>query len=193
MRGDRLGDFGSCGARQPDAQYRAGAVAAVTRLYVAPLCLDKAAADRQPESGPGAAAVLRLDAVEFIEDAFEVARRNAGALIADLDYDGFILAPRSYLDAAFSRRVFGGVVEQIEQHLLEQYGVEPEHRQIVGDVQLHVMAPEHAAGPPQRRAEDFADVEEVELEVDCAGFEAGHVEQIADEAVETLGLILQRR
>ena len=30
------------------------------------------------------------------------------------------------------RRVFGGVVEKIEQHLLEQYGIELEHRQIGG-------------------------------------------------------------
>src|SRR5437763_11233260 len=121
MRGDRVSDFRGCWERQPDDQYRAGTVAAVTELYLAALRLDKAAADRQPESGARAAAVLGLDAVEFVEDPFEVARRDARALVDDLDSDRLVLAPRADVDAAVRRRVFGRVVEKIEQHLFEQH------------------------------------------------------------------------
>ena len=55
------------------------------------------------------------------------------------------------------------------------------------------MPGENFASSPYGRADDVAQVEEIEAQLDRAGFEAGHVEQIADEAVEALGFVLQRR
>src|SRR4051812_42526153 len=110
MRGDRLGGFRGRGYRQADAQHGSGPVAAVMRLDMPALRLDKAAADRQPQPGTGAAAVLGVDAVKFVEDAFEIARRDARALVDDLyDYVS-VLSPRANIDGAVGRCVFGRVV-----------------------------------------------------------------------------------
>jgi len=49
------------------------------------------------------------------------------------------------------------------------------------------------AGSPQCRADDFAEIKEIEVQLDRPGFQAGHVKQIADEAVQALRLILQCR
>src|SRR6266851_835920 len=117
MRGDRLADFRRLRHRKADRQYRAGAVLPAPGLDAAALRLDKAAADRQPQPGAGATAVLRLDAVELIEDPFEIVRRDARSLIDDLNQGEFTVAPRPQVDAAAGRRIFRGVVEQIEQHL----------------------------------------------------------------------------
>ncbi len=87
------------------------------------------------------------------------------------------------------RRIFRGIVEQIEQHLLEQHGIELEHRQIGGELQLDAGAGQDLAGPPQRAADDLAEIVQRRVRHDGAGLELGHVEQIGDEAVEPLGLV----
>ena len=69
--------------------------------------------------------------------------------------------------------------------------VEPQHRQIGRDDDFDPMPGQHAAGAFQRGTDDLGDIHQIELQLDRAGFEAGHVEQIADEAVEALGLVLQ--
>src|SRR6266849_2565620 len=46
---------------------------------------------------------------------------------------------------------------------------------------------------PERRADDLAEIEEIEAQLDRAGFQAGHIKQIADEAVEALRLVMQCR
>src|ERR1051326_5117866 len=120
MRGSLLADLGRLRHRNANHQNRAGAVAAVTRSDTAALCLDEAAADRQSEPGPGATPILCLNAVKFVKDAFEVGGGNARPLVDDFDADGPVLTASVYADRAAGRRVFGGVVEQVEQHLLEE-------------------------------------------------------------------------
>ena len=54
------------------------------------------------------------------------------------------------------------------------------------------MMGEHAAGTLQRGADDLRDVDQIQLQIDSAGFEPSHVEQVCDKAVEPFGLVLQR-
>ena len=49
--------------------------------------LDEASADGEAEAGSGAAAVGAADAVELVEDVLQVGRRNAWALIDNLQVD----------------------------------------------------------------------------------------------------------
>src|SRR6185437_5600390 len=63
--------------RQGNGEHRAGAVGAVGGSDGAAHCGEEATADGEAETGSGALPVLRVDAIEFIEDAFEVRRRNA--------------------------------------------------------------------------------------------------------------------
>ena len=74
------------------------------------LRVEEAAADRQPEAGPGATPILRLDAVEFVEDPLEIGGWNARSFIENLDHHDLTVAASTYIDAAARRRVFGSVV-----------------------------------------------------------------------------------
>src|ERR1700722_14599555 len=113
MRRGGFVDFGVLRYRDAQRQNRARAIAPIMRLDAATLRLDKTAANRQTEPGAGAAPVLRLHAIEFVEDAFEIVRRDARSLIDYFDRDGVSVLPGCEIDAAAGRRVFGGVVEQV--------------------------------------------------------------------------------
>src|SRR5437764_2077556 len=126
MEGHRFADFRCLWHRQADRQHRTGAVLPVTSLDATALRLDEASADRQPQPGAGAAAILRLDAVELVEDAFEIIGRDARSFIDDLDQGDLAVAPSPDVDPASGGCVFGGVVEQIAQYLLEQDRIEPQ-------------------------------------------------------------------
>ncbi len=54
--------------------------------------------------------ILRLDAVEFVEDPLEIGRWNARSFIENLDHHDLTVAASTYIDAAARRRVFGSVV-----------------------------------------------------------------------------------
>src|SRR5205807_8902079 len=73
MRRGRRAHFGSRSYGDEDREHRAGAIAAITRLDPAALRFDKATADRQTKPSAGALPILGADAIEFIEDAFEIA------------------------------------------------------------------------------------------------------------------------
>src|SRR6266849_1870299 len=114
MRGDRFADFRGLRHRKADRQHRTGAVLPTPGLDAAALRLDKASADRQTQTGASAAAILRLDAVELVEDAFEIVRRDTRPLIDNLDQRVIAVAPGLQVNTTAGRGVFGGVVEQIE-------------------------------------------------------------------------------
>ena len=105
--------------------------------------------------------ILGADAIEFIEDAFEIARRDARPLVDDLDRHALARSARPDIDAAAGRGIFGGVVEDVEQHLLEQDRVEPQHRQVGGNLDFDMMPCEDAAGALQGGADDLGNIHEV--------------------------------
>ncbi len=94
-------DFGH--HRHADRQDGAGAVAAVAGDDPSAQRLDKAAADRQPQPGSGAAPILRLHPIKFIEDALEIVGRYSRSLVDNLDLNQFAVAARPDLDAAADR------------------------------------------------------------------------------------------
>src|SRR2546423_15441997 len=120
MRRGRRAHFGSRSYGDADREHRAGAIAAITRLDTAALRFDKATADRQTKPGAGALPILGADAIEFIEDAFEVASRDPRSLVYDLGRHGGALPARPHIDAAARRGVFSGVVGAGEEPLREQ-------------------------------------------------------------------------
>ena len=72
-------------------------------------------------------------------------------------------------------RVFRGIVQEIEQDLLEQHGIELEHRQIRSELELDVVPRQNAARAPQCAADDLADIVQSDIRRDGAGLELGHV------------------
>ena len=139
-----------------------------------------------PKSGAGANLILLLGAMELVEDAIDLLRRNAATLIDDLQLDGLRLLPALDQHRGLRRCIFGGIVEEIEQHLLEQHRIELEHWQVFGDVDLHAVLNQDFSSPFQHRADDLTDIVPRRIRLDRAGLEPRHVEQIGDEAVEPL-------
>ena len=95
---------------------------------VPPQGLDEAARDRQAQPGAGAHLVALPRPIELIEDALDVGRWNAVAFVEHLQLDAILLLPALNADGRLRRRILGGVVEEIEQHLLEQHGIHHHHR-----------------------------------------------------------------
>ena len=155
--------------------------------------LDEAARDGEPEAGAGADLVGLLRAVELVEDVLEIVRRNAASFVEHAQADRVRRCASPECGSSFRRRVFRGIVEEVEQHLLEQHGIEFEHRQIRSELELDLVARQDAAGAAQRAADDLAESCKRDVRRDRAGFELGHVEQIGDEAVEPLRLVDDRR
>src|SRR3954453_15672551 len=110
MRSRRFADLGGFRQRDMDRQNRAGAVMTVSGLDMTALRLDKPAADRQPQTGTSTTSVLRLDAIEFVEDPLEIGGRDAWSLIDGFDCHCLAIVPRPNIDAAAGRGIFGGVV-----------------------------------------------------------------------------------
>ena len=101
-------------------------------------------------------------------------------------------AARLDLDAAARRRIFRGIVEKVEQRLLGQHEVERQGRQVGRDAVDDHPVLQQRAGATQSGRDQVADVDRLALGHDGAGIEPGHVQKVADEAVEPLGLAQRR-
>ena len=56
------------------------------------------------------------------------------------------LTPGTNADGCIERRVLGSIVEQIEHHLLEQYGIHRDHGQVSTDFHLHTVLGQDLSG-----------------------------------------------
>src|SRR5258705_12635557 len=133
--------------------------------------------------------LFRSRTVELVEYTLELRRRNAAALVEDLQQYRilFAYAPDRY--RGVGGRIFRRVVQDVKEHLLEQHRVELQHRQIGGELERDLVAHQDFAGTAQCAADDLADIVARGIRHDGAGFQLGHVEQVGDEAVEPLGLV----
>ena len=126
------------------------------------------------------------------EDVIELVFRNAGPFVGELDHDAAVRAAGLEDHRGARRRILGGVVEQVDQHLLQEHRVEGQHRQLGLDVELDAMLGQHPGAALQRRAGGLADIDHLTVQFDGAGLEPGHVEQVANEAVQPLALLEDR-
>ena len=81
--------------------------------------LDETLADRQAEAGAGLAPVGAAAAIEFLENALEIGGLDARSFVGDAKSPRPAFLPRMDCRAGLAA-VFMRVVEQIEQHLLQQ-------------------------------------------------------------------------
>ena len=72
--------------------------------------------------------VAFLNTVEFVEDILQVVRRYAVPLIRYVHTSSITVNEAPNADGGTSRGIFRGIVEDIEQHLLEQNSVDRKHR-----------------------------------------------------------------
>ena len=67
-------------------------------------------------------------AVEFLKDAFFLARRNARAAIGDFDHHLVRLSMSGQFNRCARWRIFYGIFEQVHQHQLDQDAVNRDER-----------------------------------------------------------------
>src|SRR5256886_2731962 len=119
--------------RQREAEQRAA-----TRPGLAPdapaVGLDDRAADREPQAG----AAARADAVELVEDLLLLPGGQAGAAVGDLHDDLVAPAMRLHVDRLAGRRVLGRILDQVDEHLLDEQAIDVHGRQVLGQPRRHL-------------------------------------------------------
>jgi hypothetical protein len=151
--------------------------------------LDDALRDRETE--PCAAAAGRA-AIKLLEHLVFVAARQAGTVVGDLDRDRLVGRRGEDADRAGARRVLDRVVQQIDQHLLDQHVVNRHQRQILWNLRVHAPIGELLAEAAQRRADDLFERMPFLAQLQGAGLEPRHLQKVLDQTVEPVGLFAHR-
>ena len=99
-----------------------------------------------------------LRPVELVEYVLQIAWRNAIALVENLEINEGSIAPAPNADRRAGRRVFRCIVQQIEQYLLKEHGIQLAHRQIAGKLKLNTVLGKYLLRSTQRAAHDFSHI-----------------------------------
>ena len=95
---------------------------------------------------------------------------------------------RAHLDGRRGRRVPARVVEQVDEHLLHEQGVDRHERQPGLEVDGHVAAHERLLHPTDREPHDVLEGLPLLHRTDRLGVEPRHRDEVAHEPVEAVGL-----
>ena len=154
--------------------------------------LDQPAADGKAEAGAGLAPVGAAAAIEFLEDALEVGRLDARALVGDGNAAPSAPSRRAWTLTRPPPPYFCALSSRLNSTCSMQVGVAAHERQIARQAGREGLARERLARALDRRAHDFGDVDEIALRPQGAGLDARHVEQIGDEARQPRRFLLDR-
>src|ERR1700704_1571513 len=113
--------------------------------------------------------IALLSAIELVKYTLQLWRRDAIAFVDDLQGYRIFIPQTSDRYRGVDGRIFRRVVQKVKKHLLEQYRVELQHRQISGDLKRDFVPREDLAGPPQCAADYLADVVPRRIRRDSAG------------------------
>jgi hypothetical protein len=72
-------------------------------------------------------------------DLLEIVGRNAVTLIQNHQADGIPVSPALNADGGANRGIFGRIIQEVEERLLEEYWIEFQHGQILDEVNLDPM------------------------------------------------------
>src|SRR5262245_53012299 len=85
--------------------------------------------------------------------------------------------------------ILGCVVEQIEEHLLEQDGVDINHWHVFRELHLHAMTCQNLARPLKRAPDNLPEIVQSGVWHNRTRLQLGHVQQISDETVEAFRFV----
>jgi hypothetical protein len=144
--------------------------------------LDDAAADREAEAR--AAGRGRGAALELLEDPPHQCFGDSRAAVGDGENDTVAAVASGDLDRSSRRGVARGVVEQVDEDVFEQHGIDVEQRQIGGKVGRHGALIELPIDVVERATDDLVQRDPVATELESARLETDHVQQVGDEPLE---------
>ena len=137
-----------------------------------------------PRPAPLAGALARQP-VELLEDLVHLILGDAGAPIGHLELHLVrrLVRARPEGDRSIGRAVLGGVLQQVDQHLLHEYAVDRYQRQIAGDVDLHLTIAQHRPGALERLADQAVERLPLAVHLHARRGDPGHVEEVAHQAI----------
>ena len=97
-----------------------------------PVALYNRADDGQSETGASSCIVDVARPVKFIEDVWQVDRRNADAAVGEFNDDLILLKLSADRDPPARLRIFDGIIDQMLEHLTDLYRIAKEVRQVIG-------------------------------------------------------------
>ena len=157
---------------------------------------DETADDGQAQTQPALRAIQRLARLrEHVEDARLHRRVDADAGVANADDHRVRVAARADLNRSSGLGVFGGVGQEIRHNLRKALSVGVNRAAAPGhaNVEMVLALLEQGAGGFDRVGDDVGQLHVLFLEVDLSARDAGHVEEVADEADEVADLPLDDR
>src|SRR5215207_9204058 len=190
--GGRLGRGGLGGGtwlRQPDADQGAFALAGAAGPDAAAMLLDDVATDIQAEAHARDLALLGVaGATERLEDAIGRLRRQANALILNLDQHPARLRLDPHPQLRAVGRVLDRVIEQIRKHLLESIRVGRDLPRGAHDVQQDVPAGAALLFliPGHDLAHELGDVQRPQPQGQAASADARDVQQVPHQAGQSI-------
>ena len=153
---------------------------------------DHSADDRQPQSGPALPPVAPAGGVEEIEDPPPLGLGDPGSAVADVEHQRVVHAPGVDLHRCARGRELGGVLQDVEESLLDQRGVDEEGREVRCKADRDLERREEPAQPRHGRVEDLLEADPVALEPQGTRAQPGHVEEVLDVAIESLAFAADR-
>ena len=172
---------GQGGQRHPDGE---PAARGVDRDDRAAHRLGEPLGDGKPEPDAGRPLV---EAGERLEDPLLELGRHPGAVVDHVEHHPVAVLPGAQHRPQIGRRVPQRVGEQVGEHPLEQPGIGPDEGQVVGHDDQHLVRVVQAA---QRHRGDLVHRGRAQERLKRPGLQAAHVEQVADERVEPVGVLL---
>ncbi|MCY1213798.1 hypothetical protein D9M72_255950 [compost metagenome] len=112
--------------------------------------LDQALDQRQADAQPALRGLRRAaDLHEHLEDRAQHVGCKAGAVVAHLDHRDALLRAQHDADRSAGRRVLGGVVEQVREHLREPHRIAAHHERLAAQVHVQRVPGAFEHGPAQ--------------------------------------------
>ena len=151
--------------------------------------LDEALGDGQTQPGTLCAIGRLLHAAEFVEHPFQLRRRNADALILDRDHHGAPVLIGGQFDQGGVVRIGDGIFQNIDDRLFQQGLVDADETELTGEVAQQFTRPQPPRDTQCCRVQHVTHIDPVGTDVQTPALQPGHVQQVADIAVQPLGLL----
>ena len=120
--------------------------------------------------------------MEFVENRELLTGWNSVATVGDADDHIVTRRNRRQIDWRRRRRILDRVLQQVDQHLLDQNAIDADQRQCKRQVDMYRAPSQAFVHSQQRHAHHFFERLPLLMHAQCSCLDANHVEQIADHA-----------
>src|SRR5262249_10682564 len=107
-------------------------------------------------------------------------RREAGAAVVHREHHVVTVPLGADFDRGAARRIFGGVVDDLHEGLLDQHRVDIDERQVGVHVECHFVLGQPPLPALERRVDDVGRLDPFELRLDLVAADPSRVQKILD-------------